>query len=436
MAAKEITELLQTGGAAGDSSIGLDSGLGLVRRDSVPYDKDAAAVDSSGTDLFVGVSVSGEARTFNAIPYVKGDTAATPDVDDLVVGVGNDGSAKQFTVASLATTLEGESFGTAAFVNHGMAAGEVPLNSDLGSAATRDVGVGDTDLVDNASLNSRVRGYDPSAPRLITQGVPPGSSNWGTSRMTPDGTKVWLTSGQPEATQHTLSTPYDMTTAGAEDSALSLPHSTQHILWNSDGTKAFFISNGEEEVYETTLATAYDLSTAGSVTTRNISGWSAYDSVDWNTSYFNAAGDLLFILNYDSVTGRSDFASYSLSTPYRVDTIGSESENIVIAIDTSIRCFASMSEDGEYLITMQSNMTVSDRSKDNYVVYKITTPYDLSAATPIQRGRLGLPMTGAIQNMSHLQLLDEGKKLVLNYKYSGDAVNSIVVSSLTTMVYV
>ena len=146
MAAKEITELLPTGGAAGDSAIGLDSSLGLVRRDSVPYDKGAEAVDSSGTDMFIGVSVSGEARTFNAIPYIKGDAAATPAVDDLVVGVGNDGSAKQFTVVSLATTLEGESFGTGAFTNvgtvatldTGTGAGEVPTNDDLGTAAFLD----------------------------------------------------------------------------------------------------------------------------------------------------------------------------------------------------------------------------------------------------------------------------------------------------------
>lgn len=156
MAAKEITELLQNGGAAGDSSIGLDSTAGLVRRDLVPYDKDAAAVDSSGTDLFIGVSVSGEARTFNAIPYIKGDTAATPAVDDLVVGVGNDGSAKQFTVASLATTLEGESFGTGAFtnvgtvatLNTGTGAGEVPTSDDLGTAAFTD----NSESVDSSAL--------------------------------------------------------------------------------------------------------------------------------------------------------------------------------------------------------------------------------------------------------------------------------------------
>lgn len=138
MATKELTEILQTAGAAGDASIGLDSAGGLVRRDSVPFDADGSAANSSDTDFFIGVSVSGDARMFNAIPYIKDDTAATPVVGDLVIGQGSDGSAKQFTVASLAVTLEGESFGTAAFVNTGSGADEVPLSGDLGTGAYLD----------------------------------------------------------------------------------------------------------------------------------------------------------------------------------------------------------------------------------------------------------------------------------------------------------
>lgn len=150
MATKELTEILQTAGAAGDASIGLSAGGGLVRRDSVPFDAGGGAANSSDTDFFVGVSVSGDARMFNAIPYIKDDTASTPAVGDLVIGQGSDGSAKQFTVASLAVTLEGESFGTAAFVNTGTASNEVPLNSDLGSvlgsAAFEDTGRADNEI--------------------------------------------------------------------------------------------------------------------------------------------------------------------------------------------------------------------------------------------------------------------------------------------------
>lgn len=138
MATKELTEILQTAGAAGDASIGLSASGGLVRRDSVPFDADGGAASSSDTDFFVGVSVSGAPRMFNAIPYIKDDTAATPAVGDLVIGQGSDGSAKQFTVASLAVTLEGESFGTAAFANTGSGAAEVPLSGDLGTGAYSD----------------------------------------------------------------------------------------------------------------------------------------------------------------------------------------------------------------------------------------------------------------------------------------------------------
>lgn len=146
MATKELTEILQTAGAAGDASIGLSASGGLVRRDSVPFDADGSSANSTDTDLFIGVSVSGDARMFNAIPYIKDDTAATPAVGDLVIGQGSDGSAKQFTVASLAVTLEGESFGTGAFTNvgtvatldTGTASGEVPTNGDLGTGAYSD----------------------------------------------------------------------------------------------------------------------------------------------------------------------------------------------------------------------------------------------------------------------------------------------------------
>lgn len=327
-----------------------------------------------------------------------------------------------------------DNLGSAAYVDTGTAAGEVPLNSDLGTASTRDVGDGDADVVTNFKLNSRVRTYDPSSPRLSTRAIPTGSSNWGTSRMTPDGTKVWLTSGQLEATQHSLSTPFDMTTVSSEEASLSLPNSTKHILWNADGTMAYFVSNGAEEVYEVSLSTAYDLSTAGAVTTRSISSWSTtYNPVDWNTSYFGPTGDELFILTYNTNNGQSAFSSHALSTPYRVDTVGTGLESIVIDVNTSIRGFAAMSEDGEYVITFSTHMVVTDRHLNSYVVYKLTTPYSLDSAVAVQRGKLDLPMTTALQFISHVQLLDEGKKLVLNYKYSGEVVNSIVVINLTTV---
>ena len=252
--------------------------------------------------------------------------------------------------------------------------------------------------------------------------------------MTPDGTKVWITSGQPEATQHSLSTPFDMTTVSSEEASLSLPNSTQHILWNADGTMAYFVSNGAEEVYEVSLSTAYDLSTAGAVTTRSISSWSTtYNPVDWNTSYFGPTGDELFILTYNTNNGQSAFSSHELSTPYRIDTVGTGLESIVIDVDTTIRGFSAMSEDGEYVITFSTHTVVSERHLNSYVVYNLTTPYSLDSATPIQRGKLGLPMTTALQFISHVQILDDGKKLVLNYKYSGEVVNSIVVINLTTV---
>lgn len=180
MASKELTDLIQAAGAEGDGLVGLSATGALVRRDSVPYDKDAAPVACGATDVFIGVSVSGEARTFNAIPYDgPSAVAATPAVSDLVVGRTAAGDARVFTVASLATTLEGASFGSAAFVNTGTAAGEVPLNSDLGSAAYLDVATtGEAEagtagvIPDSAGVHAAIAavGYRPDNETLIYDG--------------------------------------------------------------------------------------------------------------------------------------------------------------------------------------------------------------------------------------------------------------------------
>ncbi|MEK9712768.1 MAG: hypothetical protein VW258_09380 [Thalassolituus sp.] len=140
MASKELTDLIQSAGAAGDGFVGLTASGELVRRDTVPFDADATPAASVASDTFVGLTATGDAKLFYAFPYNGPSTSATtPEVTDFVIGRTPGGDARAFTVASLATTLEGTSFGTAAFVNHGTAAGEVPLNSDLGELAVKDI---------------------------------------------------------------------------------------------------------------------------------------------------------------------------------------------------------------------------------------------------------------------------------------------------------
>lgn len=223
MASKELTDLIQSAGAVGDGFVGLTASGELVRRDTVPFDADATPAVSVASDTFVGLTATGDAKLFYAFPYNGPSTSATtPAVTDFVIGRTPGGDARAFTVASLATTLEGTSFGTGAFTNVGSVAtldtgtraGEVPTNADLGTAAFLE-----SSDFSTVAFNSRFLPHRLSDAFMVYEDLPtPGTTTVGGDALVfyNDGSDLLYMEYDTFVLEHyTCSVPYDLATISA-----------------------------------------------------------------------------------------------------------------------------------------------------------------------------------------------------------------------------
>ena len=101
----------------------------------------------------------------------------------------------------------------------------------------------------------------------------------------PDGTKFYVANGSGDGIyEYTMTTPFDLTTANYNDGHnLNVGSTTNAFTMSYDGTKVYSAKNGAV-VTQFTLSTAWDLSTAGSATTHTFSPGPAGGNMYYNMS--------------------------------------------------------------------------------------------------------------------------------------------------------
>lgn len=139
----------------------------------------------------------------------------------------------------------------------------------------------------------------------------------------PDGTFIYSPISANQVRKYPLSTPWDLSTAGS-----STTHSIstgsgdllRGIQFNSDGSKFYTVSSpasGSSTIREFPLSTSYDLTTAGSATTATIN----LDAMDL---LFNPLGTSLFVtIGNNGGSYASYVLEYSLSTAFDISTLSS-----------------------------------------------------------------------------------------------------------------
>jgi DNA-binding beta-propeller fold protein YncE len=137
----------------------------------------------------------------------------------------------------------------------------------------------------------------------------------------PDGTLVYVPFSSDEVRKYPLSTPWDLSTAGSSTThSISTGSSDllRGFVFNSDGSKAYTVSsptNGLSSIKEFPLSTNYDLPTAGSATTASVN----LDAMDL---LFNSIGTSLFVtIGNNGGSYASHVLEYSLSTAYDISTL-------------------------------------------------------------------------------------------------------------------
>ena len=169
-----------------------------------------------------------------------------------------------------------------------------------------------------------------------------------------NGTKMYLVgSSNDDIFQYTLSTAYDVSTASYDSVSLAFPSNDsypQSISFNSDGTKMYAIGTGNDRINQWTLSTAYDISTAGGLTYLGVVN---EDNIPQDFR-FNSDGTKLFLLG-----NQFDYIfQYTLSTAYDVSTASYDSVSYSLTGTPNPRTFLWNNDGTKFYILSTDNDTI------------------------------------------------------------------------------
>lgn len=189
----------------------------------------------------------------------------------------------------------------------------------------------------------------------------------------PDGTQFFVvgTSGD-KVYQYTMTTPWDISTAtaGSTFDVASYDANMVGLTFHPDGLYMYLGGSSSKTIYQFELTTPWDITTAGAPV-HTITG------TDYDRGYslsFSAAGDKFYFLGQLTSTASTKYIlQYNLSTPWDISSSSYVSSPYVGDQDTEARSYA-WSNDGRKLY-------VAGYTNDRVYRYSLSTPWTLSTAT-------------------------------------------------------
>lgn len=156
----------------------------------------------------------------------------------------------------------------------------------------------------------------------VTGAAPVTTFNVSAEEMSPisvafkqDGTKMYVIGGREVVFQYSLSTPWSIATASYDGISLDVGSraagstNARGLSFKPDGTELYFLDSIQDRINQFTLTTPWDLGTAGSVATTSPT------LTDPRSIAFKSDGTLFY---HPIFSG--GIATYSMSTPWEVNT--------------------------------------------------------------------------------------------------------------------
>ena len=228
-------------------------------------------------------------------------------------------------------------------------------------------------------------------------------------RFNDDGTKFYSANSSTEAIwQHSLSTPYDISTASYDSVSLDISSQETNIRdmkFKPDGTELFIVGTTSDRVKQYTLSTAWDLSTA------SYTGQSASVGSQTPEPYsiiLNDDGTKLYVgdgANNDRIYG------YSLSTAYDVTTLSYDSQNVSFSSQVNALRDMVYNSDGTKLYLL-------DGTTDSIYQYTLSTAYN---PLTLSYDSISFSVTTQSINPTFVEFKPDGTKM-----YSGGSSTNTV----------
>ena len=193
-----------------------------------------------------------------------------------------------------------------------------------------------------------------------------------------------------------LATPYDVSSY-ISSATFSVPSNTTDVIYNNDGSKAYYTSYVGARVYEYNLSTNYDLSTGTTVDNFDYNTATGGAEVDPYSSAFNADGTKLFMAGEDTDL----IYEYDLSPAYDVSTAVASGTTLDLtqyytaagqgAANNNVRT-VTFAQDGRRMYIANDQLS----SAVDYIhEVAFSTPYDLTTASYVNSVTVtGIPSIG------------------------------------------
>ncbi len=194
--------------------------------------------------------------------------------------------------------------------------------------------------------------------------------------LSADGTRMFvLGSGGGAVHQHTLTAPFDLSTASYDNIAFSVTDqepAPRDVAFSNDGTKMFVLGDGNNDINEYALSAAFDISNvAGTSDVSNVTSFSvASQESSPQGLTFSADGSKMFVTGFNG----GDVLQYALSAPFDVSTASYDNISFTVSLQDSDPRDVAFSADG-------SKMFVVGSSSDSVHEYTLTAPFDVSTAS-------------------------------------------------------
>ncbi len=193
-----------------------------------------------------------------------------------------------------------------------------------------------------------------------------------------DGSKMFTagTGGGHDIDEYSLTTPYDITTAGTPDDSLTVGSFVQGIRFNDDGTKMFLMPNSDGNIREIHLGTAFDISSQTNLADPPVLGFGvgglSNSSQNAISIEFNSDGTKLFVLD----PAADEIDEYTLSTGFDIESTVSYVQSLSIGSEETNPTSIAFDPTGTTLF-------VVGQQNDRVHEYVLTTGFDLSTATVV-----------------------------------------------------
>jgi len=204
----------------------------------------------------------------------------------------------------------------------------------------------------------------------ISESVPGGETFPVGLAFKPDGTKMYIVGVNTGLVQQqTLSTAWDITSAGTATSMNPDGTAPYNVFFKPDGTIMYVVVSSTSRVYQYTLSTAWDVTSAGAATAVWIS---SVDDSSMRAMAISDDGTKLFMLGAttDSVY------QYTLTTPWDLTAVSSSTASFSVTQDTV--------PTGLVIAANGNRMFISGNSTDDVYEYTLNTAWSIASVTYVQ----------------------------------------------------